>query len=204
MRGSPLLAVVALAGFVVLARPVAERAARRGHGRRRAAALATGSRRAALPALAAAVVVLVLVDPDLAAAPGFALSVLATGGLLVLAPAWREALARRLPGWLADALAVPAAAQVACGPVVVAISAELGLLAVPANLLAVPAVAPATIAGVVAALLAPVWLPRRRGSPGSAGCRRPGWCWSPASAPGCPARRRRGRRGRPARCCWLP
>ena len=100
-----------------------------------------------MPALAAAVLVLVLVDPDLAAAPGFALSVLATGGLLVLAPGWRQALSRRLPGWLADALAVPAAAQVACGPVVVAISAELGLLSVPANLLAVPAVAPATVLG---------------------------------------------------------
>jgi len=41
----------------------------------------------------------------------------------------------------------------------VAISAQLGLLSVPANLLAVPAVAPATVAGVGAALLAPVWLP---------------------------------------------
>jgi competence protein ComEC len=122
-------------------------------------ALVTGSRRAALPALSAAVLVLVLADPDLAATPGFALSVLATGGLLVLAPTWRERLARRMPGWLADAIAVPAAAQAACGPVVVAISASLGLLAVPANLLAVPAVAPATITGVAAALLAPLWMP---------------------------------------------
>ena len=40
-----------------------------------------------------------------------------------------------------------------------AISAQLGLLSVPANLLAVPAVAPATVLGVGAALLAPVWLP---------------------------------------------
>ena len=64
-----------------------------------------------------------------------------------------------MPAWLADALAIPAAAQVACGPVVVALSSELGLLAIPANLLAVPAVAPATVTGVLAALLAPVWLP---------------------------------------------
>jgi competence protein ComEC len=112
-----------------------------------------------MPALATAVLVLVLADPDLAAAPGFALSVLATAGLLILAPRWQQQLARWMPGWLAAAIAVPAAAQVACGPVVVAISAELGLLSVPANLLAVPAVAPATLAGVGAALLAPVWLP---------------------------------------------
>ncbi len=159
VRGSPVVAVAALAGFVVLARPSPSVLRAAVMGLVGLAALSTGNRRSAVPALATAVLVLVLVDPDLAAAPGFALSVLATGGLVVLAPGWRQALARRLPGWLADALAVPAAAQVACGPVVVAISAQLGLLSVPANLLAVPAVAPATVLGVVAALLAPVWLP---------------------------------------------
>jgi len=159
LRSGPVAAGLALLGFVVLARPSPSVLRAAVMGTVGLLALATGTRRAALPALAAAVLVLVLIDPALAAAPGFALSVLATAGLLVLAPPWREALARRLPGWLADALAVPAAAQVACGPVVVAISAQLGLLAVPANLLAVPAVAPATVAGVVAALLAPVALP---------------------------------------------
>jgi competence protein ComEC len=159
VRGSAVLAVVALVGFVVLARPSPSVLRAAVMGLVGLLALSTGNRKAAVPALATAVLVLVLVDPDLAAAPGFALSVLATAGLLALAPGWRQALSRRLPGWLADALAVPAAAQVACGPVVVAVSAELGLLSVPANLLAVPAVAPATVLGVVAALLAPVWLP---------------------------------------------
>ena len=159
LRSSPVVAAVALAGFVVLARPSPSVLRAAVMGVVGLVALSSGHRSAAMPALATAVLVLVLVDPDLAAAPGFALSVLATAGLLVLAPGWREALARRLPGWLADALAVPAAAQVACGPVVVALSSTLGLMSVPANLLAVPAVAPATVAGVVAALLAPVWLP---------------------------------------------
>jgi competence protein ComEC len=157
LRG--LLAGLALAGFVVLARPDPSVLRASVMGLIGLAALVSGSRRAALPALGAAVIVLVLVDPDLAAAPGFALSVLATAGLLLLAPPWREAMARRMPGWLADAIAVPAAAQAACGPIVVALSAQLGLMSVPANLLAVPAVAPATITGVGAALLAPVWLP---------------------------------------------
>ncbi len=157
LRG--LLAAVGLVGFAVLARPDPSVLRASVMGAIGLLALVSGTRRAAMPALAAAVVVLVLVSPPLAAAPGFALSVLATAGLLVLAPAWRERLRRHLPGWLADALAVPAAAQVACGPVVVAISAQLGLLSVPANLLAVPAVAPATVSGVLAALLAPVWLP---------------------------------------------
>ena len=159
LRISPVLAAAALAGFVVLARPSPSVLRAAVMGLVGLVALSSGSRKAALPALATAVLVLVLADPDLAATPGFALSVLATGGLLVLAPAWRERWARHLPRWLADALAVPAAAQVACGPVVVAISSSLGLLSVPANLLAVPAVAPATITGVAAALLAPVWLP---------------------------------------------
>ena len=155
----PVLAALALAGFVVLARPDPSVLRASVMGVIGLLALVSGTRRSAMPALAAAVLVLVLASPRLAAAPGFALSVLATAGLLVLAPPWRESLRRRMPGWLADALAVPAAAQAMCGPIVVAISAQLGLLAVPANLLAIPAVAPATIAGVGAALLAPVWLP---------------------------------------------
>lgn len=157
LRG--VVAALALAGFVVLARPDPSVLRASVMGLIGLLALVSGTRRSAMPALAAAVILLVLVSPPLAAAPGFALSVLATAGLLVLAPPWRERLRERMPGWLADALAVPAAAQVACGPVVVAISAQLGLLSVPANLLAIPAVAPATVTGVVAALLAPVWLP---------------------------------------------
>ncbi|MEX2289520.1 MAG: ComEC/Rec2 family competence protein [Mycobacteriales bacterium] len=157
LRG--VLALLGLAGFVVLARPDPSVLRASVMGVIGLLALVTGTRRTAMPALAAAVILLVLVSPPLAAAPGFALSVLATAGLLVLAPRWREQLRRWMPGWLADAIAVPAAAQVACGPVVVAFSAQLGLLSVPANLLAIPAVAPATVTGVTAALLAPVWLP---------------------------------------------
>jgi competence protein ComEC len=157
LRG--VLAVLALVGFVVLARPDPSVLRASVMGVIGLLALVTGTRRSAMPALSAAVILLVLGSPPLAAAPGFALSVLATAGLLVLAPPWRERLRQWMPGWLADAIAVPAAAQVACGPVVVAISAQLGLLSVPANLLAVPAVAPATVTGVGAALLAPVWLP---------------------------------------------
>ncbi len=159
LRASPGLAAVALLGFVVLARPSPSVLRAAVMGAVGLVGLATGSRRAALPALAGSVLLLVLLDPDLAATAGFALSVLATGGILLLAPGWRDALARRLPRWLAEALAVPAAAQVTCGPVVVALAGTVGLLSVPANLLAVPAVAPATVLGVGCALLAPVCLP---------------------------------------------
>ena len=58
------------------------------------------------------------------------LSVLATAGILVLAPGWRDALARWMPRWLAEAVAVPAAAQLACTPVVAGISGQVSLVAV--------------------------------------------------------------------------
>ncbi|WP_223393667.1 ComEC/Rec2 family competence protein [Nocardioides rotundus] len=107
--------------------------------------------------LGVAVVCLLLVDPWLAVSPGFALSVLATAGILLLAPAWRDAMARWMPRWLAEAVAVPAAAQLACTPVVAVLSGEVSLVAVAANLLAAPAVGPATVLGLVGGLVGLVW-----------------------------------------------
>ncbi|MEV4642565.1 ComEC/Rec2 family competence protein [Actinoplanes sp. NPDC049548] len=153
-----LVCAVALVGFVILARPSPSVVRAAAMGAIGLVGLAAGRPQAAVPALAAGVAVLILIDPELAADAGFALSVLATSGLLLLAPHWRDALCRR--GWpapAAEALAVPAAAQVACGPVVAAISGSVSLVAVPANLLVVPAIAPATLLGVSAAVLSPIW-----------------------------------------------
>lgn len=161
-RAGPWLAAglcgLALVGFVILVRPSPSVVRAATMGAIGLAALAAGRPRAALPALSAGVAVLVLVDPELAGDAGFALSVLATGGLLLLAPRWRDGLRRRgVPAGLAEALAVPAAAQLACAPVVAGISGTVSLVAVPANLLAVPAIAPATVLGVLAAAVSPVW-----------------------------------------------
>ena len=150
---SASLAALAVAGFVVLARPspsVVRAAAMCGLG---LLALALGRPRAAVPALCASVLVLVVVDPALAAAPGFSLSVAATAGLLLIAPGWAAALHRRgLPRLAAEALAVPAAAQVACAPLLAAVTGTVSLTAVPANLIAAPAVGPATVLGLLAAV----------------------------------------------------
>jgi competence protein ComEC len=156
LRVRPPMALLALLGFVVLVRPSPSVLRAAVMGGVALLALSTGRSRSTMPALSAAVMVLVLLTPDLAMTAGFALSVLATAGIVVLAPGWRDRWSRRMPRGLAEALAIPAAAQVACGPVVVALSGQLGLLSVPANLLAVPAVAPATILGLLAALTAPV------------------------------------------------
>jgi competence protein ComEC len=205
-RAGPLLTAclcaVALAGFVILARPSPSVVRAAAMGAIGLIGLAAGRHRAALPALAAGVAVLIVVDPELAGDLGFALSVLATGGLLLLAPKWRDALRRR--GWpavAAEALAVPAAAQVACGPVVAGISGSVSLVAVPANLLVVPAIAPATLFGVSAAVLSPSGRSGRSSPPGWGSGRPGGWCWSRRTAPGCPPARCRGRAGCRARCC---
>jgi competence protein ComEC len=161
-RAGPRLAAAgclgALVGFVILVRPSPSVLRAAALGALALVALAIGRPRSAVPGLAAVVVLLVLVDPQLAGDAGFALSVLATAGLLLVAPGWRDALRRhRVPAGLAEAIAVPAAAQLTCAPVIAAISGTVGLVAVPANLLAVPAVPPATVLGVAAALLSPVW-----------------------------------------------
>jgi competence protein ComEC len=89
---------------------------------------------------------------------GFALSVLATAGLVLLAPRWADRLAARgVPRGLAEALAVPAAAHLVTAPVVAGMAGQVSLVSVVANLLAAPVVAPATVLGVLAALVAPVW-----------------------------------------------
>ena len=96
IRGSPpLLSAAAVLGFVVLARPSPSVVRAAAMAAVVLLALAMGRGRSAVPALAAAVLVLLLVDPALAVDPGFALSVLATGALVLLAPGWADALRRR-------------------------------------------------------------------------------------------------------------
>ncbi|MCH0541950.1 ComEC/Rec2 family competence protein [Streptomyces sp. MUM 203J] len=120
-------------------------------------AIGTGRRRSLIPALAAAVLLLVLYEPWLARSYGFLLSVLATGALLAIAPRWSAALrARRVPARVAEALAAAAAAQAVCAPVVAVFAARVSLVAVPCNLFAEFAVAPATVLGFVTLALAPV------------------------------------------------
>lgn len=162
MRAGPYAsaacALLGLVGFVVLAGPEPSVLRAGVMGAVGLLALALGRDRSALPALGTAVIVLVAVDPGMATAFGFVLSVLATGALVLLAPRWADALARRrVPRGLAEALAVPAAAHVVTAPVVVGMSGQLSLIAVAANLVVAPVIAPATVLGVLAAVVLPVW-----------------------------------------------
>ncbi|MFM9136110.1 MAG: ComEC/Rec2 family competence protein, partial [bacterium] len=129
-----------------------------------------GSSRRGMAALAACTVVLLVLAPALSTAIGFALSVAATAGLIVLAPwltrRWHgdtpqdgdnrlsRARARRA---LVQAAAITIAAQIATLPLIASFGDGISLVAVPANLLAAPAVAPVTVLGLLSALLSPVW-----------------------------------------------
>jgi competence protein ComEC len=152
-------AVLVLVAFVVVARPspsVLRSAVMAGIA---LIALASGRPRQALPSLAAAVLLLLAWQPQLATDAGFAMSALATAALLMIAPGWADALRRHhIPPVVAESFAVAAAAHVVTVPVVAAISGRVSLVAVPANVLAEPVVAPATVLGFLAAVSAPLWL----------------------------------------------
>ena len=121
--------------------------------------LATGRPRAGVPTLAAVVLVLLAWQPTLAGSASFTMSVLATAALMIIAPGWAAALREhRVPVGVAESVAVAAAAHLVTAPVVAAISGRVSVVAIPANALAEPVVAPITVLGFVAAAIAPVWL----------------------------------------------
>ncbi|MFC8306332.1 ComEC/Rec2 family competence protein [Streptomyces olivaceus] len=160
LRTTALLGGLLALAFVVVCRPDPSVLRAAACGSVALLALATGRRRSLLPALATAVLLLVLYDPWLSRSYGFLLSVLATGALLTLAPRWSAALRRRrVPPRLAEALAAAGAAQALCAPVVVVLSERVSLVGVPCNLLAEFAVAPATVLGFAALATAPMLMP---------------------------------------------
>ena len=120
------------------------------------AGVGAGRRSATVPALCAAVVALVMLDPWASRSYGFALSVTATAGIVLWAGPVQAALSRRLPRWLAAAVALPLVAQAACAPVLVTLQPQTGLWAVPANVIAAPPVPVATVCGLLSALVSPL------------------------------------------------
>ncbi len=121
-------------------------------------AMSVGRTRSALPALAAATIGLLLYDPTLALSVGFALSVQATAGLILLAPVWSAGLQHRgWPAGWADLVSVPAAAHVATMPVIASLSGSISLASIPANLLAAVVVGPALVIGMASAVTGPWW-----------------------------------------------
>ena len=127
-------------------------------GRHRVGGDLSSRRRQAIPALSATVLVLMAVAPQLAVDVGFALSVLATAALVVIAPVWsRRLVGRGCPKPLADALAVAWAAHVVTAPLVAGISGRVSLVGVVANLAVAAVIAPITVFGSAAAVVCLLW-----------------------------------------------
>ncbi|MFV0451563.1 MAG: ComEC/Rec2 family competence protein, partial [Propioniciclava sp.] len=152
--------VAGVVGFVVvcLAEPSVVRAAAMGLvgvaavGRR-------GSGQHSARHLGTAILVVLLIDPWMARSVGFALSVLATAGILWKGRVWAGQLSQWAPRWVAESLSVTVAAQLATAPVLIALAGRISLVGVVTNLAAAPLVAPATVVGLLAALIAPWWPP---------------------------------------------
>jgi competence protein ComEC len=157
-RAAVALAAVALLAFVIVVQPTASVLRAAVMGAIALAGMLSSRRRQAIPALSAAVLILLVVAPQLAVDVGFALSVLATAALVVIAPAWsRRLTATGCPKPLADGIAVVWAAHVVTAPLVAGISGRLSLVAAVANLAVAAAIAPITVLGSAAAVLCMLW-----------------------------------------------
>ncbi|WP_144796481.1 ComEC/Rec2 family competence protein [Microbacterium paludicola] len=150
------LALTALAAFVVLVTPEPSVIRAAVMAALAMLSLLCGRPSAGLGLLCLAAIGILIADPWLAATPGFALSAAATAALIVLAPPLARGIARWMPAPLAFAVAVPLAAQLACGPIIALFAEQQSLIGIPANMLADPVAPVATVVGLLACLAAPV------------------------------------------------
>ena len=119
----------------------------------------SGRRLRPLGLLLVCVLLMLLAAPGWVVDVGFQLSVAATAGLLISAAPLEQWWRRRgLPGWGADAIAVPLAASLWTLPLQLLHFGALPLYAVPANLLAAPLLTPLTL-GAMAMAVAAVAVP---------------------------------------------
>lgn len=156
-RWRALLGAVMLTLLVILVRPSGSVLRAATMGAVMLLGVVAGRRAASVPALCAGAIVLLLIDPWQSRDYGFALSVVATAGIVIGSKPVTAHLSRRLPRWLAAAVALPLVAQAACGPILILVQPSVGAWSVPANLLSEPAAVIATISGLLAALIAPAW-----------------------------------------------
>lgn len=119
-------------------------------------AVLAGRRSSRLHALAVAAIVTLAADPTLGADVGWQLSFAAVLGILLLAAPLRAAIAARVGsrGWrlaIAEGAAMTAAATLATAPLIAFHFGEASTTTLAANLLALPAVAPAMWLGMLTA-----------------------------------------------------
>ena len=113
-------------------------------------AMLRGSGRQSLAALQTTVLMCLLAAPHLAVDMGFALSVTATSALILLGPPLIRLLMRVIPVFCAEMLAAPIVASLWCTPLILAMSGQVPLYSVPANLVAAPLSPLSMLAGLAA------------------------------------------------------
>ena len=163
LRGRVVISLMALAFYVVLVQPQPSVMRAATMGAIVVLALLVGGRRAGPSILSTAIIILILLDPSLAISWGFALSVSATAGIIMLTPlllewAQRTRGVQRFPPVVIAAAMLTIAAQIATLPVLIAMGVPLSLGSVPANVLAMPMVPFITVGGLASAVVAPVSL----------------------------------------------
>ena len=151
-----ILTAIVLASFIALVRPSPSVLRAAAMAAVMLLAMKQGRARDSLPALGFAIAVVIFIDPWQSRDPGFALSVLATAGLLIIAPRIVAYLSRWMPEKVAQVIAIPLAALALCLPVIVALSGYISPFSVIANIAAAPLVVPITIVGFIAALISPI------------------------------------------------
>lgn len=154
--GRVILSVIVLLGFVVLVTPEPSVLRAAVMAALVLVALSRGRPVRGIPILALASLVLLANDPWLSHSYGFILSVLATGGLLVLSGPLARVMSRFMPLWLAAVMSIPLAAQLACQPVLILLNPSIPTYGVVANVLAEPAAPIATVLGLIACVVLPV------------------------------------------------
>jgi competence protein ComEC len=117
-----------------------------------------GERSLGVPSLGAAITLLILLDPFQAIDPGFALSVLATAGILLLSPSFEKRFELGFkPKFLLQAVSIPISATLFCLPVIILLSSEISSATIPSNILVAPVIAPITILGFISAIITPLF-----------------------------------------------
>jgi competence protein ComEC len=155
--GRVVLSLGALGFYVILVQPQPSVVRAATMGAIVVIALLVGGRTAGPSILSTAVIILLIFDPSLGISWGFALSVCATGGIVVLTPILMDYVQRtpilaRTPPVILVAALLTISAQIATLPVLIAMGTPIGLGSVPANILAMPMVVFITVGGLLSSL----------------------------------------------------
>ncbi len=158
LLGRVALSLGALGFYVILVQPQPSVVRAATMGAIVVIAFLVGGRTAGPSILSTAVIILLIFDPSLGISWGFALSVCATAGIVVLTPILMEYAQRtpylmRTPPVILVAALLTISAQLATLPVLIAMGTPIGLGSVPANILAMPMVVFITVGGLLSSMM---------------------------------------------------